>query len=415
MGTGLGRNSPVQLTLGKDNYEALIERHGQWIRWSTASKCSCVTLPSMQPDIHCKICSGRGVTYSYQKSQVRFTSAMLYDVSAGFLTIGEEFKDYELSKVYDYNGKEYKNAYKMDCFVYLNETDLPIKGTYFNVILVKSNISLIEYATTEKLNQGYYRVNGLRNSKSNIEGVYYTSPSDIISIRKIVDAAGIEYTPEEFRLDTFRIVPRVTEVEDEESGELIEQEIPITEPVTVESVEYIKPFIFALLNQNLSKADAKAIEDYSGDAVCTYPYGCDVSQDDLLTVLAGCYVQKEVQPRSEHETDTLDVYFVYDIISCTGVINNEIVEYKEGVDFIIVGTNKIKWLDTEICPEPGDAYSIMFHALPTYKIVKEIPQIRTSENQRFPKKAVVKLVSSYSENSGRNKQVVGRNGINGSI
>ena len=69
MGQGLGRNSPVVLTLGKDNYCALIERHGQWTRWRTASKCSCVNSSSMQPDIRCKICSGRGIIYSYQEEE----------------------------------------------------------------------------------------------------------------------------------------------------------------------------------------------------------------------------------------------------------------------------------------------------------------------------------------------------------
>lgn len=67
MPVGLQRGSPVQLTLSKDNYVALIERHGQWIRWRTAQKCSCVQPGSMQPDIHCKICGGRGYTYTYQK------------------------------------------------------------------------------------------------------------------------------------------------------------------------------------------------------------------------------------------------------------------------------------------------------------------------------------------------------------
>lgn len=415
MGVGLGRNSPVVLTLGKDNYEALIDRHGQWIRWRSASKCSCVTLPSMQPDIHCKICGGRGYTYSFQKTQLRFSTVMLNDISKGILELNDEFIPFSLKKVYDFEGKEYKNAEKIDSYVILNEAKLPKKGTYFNVILEKNNIKILESAEVEKLNSGYYRIPGLRNSKPNIDGIYYTTPSDIISITSIKDSAGISYTPQEFRLDTFRILPTVTEQEDPETGEIIEVEVPITEPVFVENVSYLPPFIFALLNQNLSKTDAQAVEDYSGDAICSFPYSCDLSSDDVLTVLTGSYTKKEVNPRSNYETDTLDVYFVYDIISCTGIINGEIVEYKEGVDFIIVGTNKIKWLDTDICPEVGDAYSITYHALPTYKVVKEIPQIRTSENQRFPKKAVVKLLSTYSENVGVNVQAIGRNGKEGSL
>lgn len=98
MGVGLGRNSPVVLTLGKDNYEALIDRHGQWIRWRSASKCSCVTLPSMQPDIHCKICGGRGYTYSFQKTQLRFSTVMLNDISKGILELNDEFIPFSLKK-----------------------------------------------------------------------------------------------------------------------------------------------------------------------------------------------------------------------------------------------------------------------------------------------------------------------------
>lgn len=68
MGQGLGKNTPVKLSLGKANYEALLSRHGQWIRWKTATKCSCIQYGSMQPDIKCPICKGRGITYSYQKN-----------------------------------------------------------------------------------------------------------------------------------------------------------------------------------------------------------------------------------------------------------------------------------------------------------------------------------------------------------
>ena len=32
MGQGLGKNTPVVLSLGKGNYEALIALHGQWVR-----------------------------------------------------------------------------------------------------------------------------------------------------------------------------------------------------------------------------------------------------------------------------------------------------------------------------------------------------------------------------------------------
>lgn len=412
MGTGLGRNSPIVLTLGKDNYEALIERHGQWLRWRVAEKCSCVKGSTMQPDIHCRFCGGRGYTYTYLKNMISYSIAMLFN-GDGIIELEDtlQTKQAELVEIYDQKGNKYPSAKKNCNFIYLNTEKVPEKGTYFTIILRKKTTQILPSATAEKGNMGYYTVPGLLNSKSNIEGLYQTAPSDIISIGKITDAAGIEYKATEYRLNQFRIEPTV----DPDTKE----EIPIEEPVTVENVESIPPFIFVLLSQNLTKGDAKAVEESNGDAVCSFPYECDVSNDDILTVLAGSYTQKDVICRSELSTDTIGADFVYDIVSVKGIIEGEEVEYKQGIDYILVGTNKIKWLENaESEPETGDGYSITYHIMPTYRVVKQIPQIRTSENQRLPKKVVVKLFSAYAEKAGVNSQKnskMAKNGINSSF
>jgi hypothetical protein len=398
MAVGLTKDSPVQLSLSKANYTALIDRHGQWMRWRIAEKCSCVKGTTMQPDIHCPHCAGRGYTYTYLKNQIVFNTVMLFNKD-GILELENtlQIKQAELLEVYDQKGKKYPTAKKNCNYIYLNTTNIPEKGTYFTVVLRQKLVVTLESAIAEKGNMGYYTVPGLLNSKTNIEGVYYSAPSDIINIAKITDAAGIEYKATEYRLNQFRIVPTV----DPDTHE----EIAITEPVTVENVEYIPPFIFVLLSQNLSKGDAKAVEESSGDAVCSFPYECDVSDGDILTVLAGSYTQKDVICRSQLKTDTIGADFVYDIVSVKGIIDGEEVEYEQGTDYILVGTNKIKWLDeSELQPETGDAYSITYHIMPTYRVVKQIPQIRTSENQRFPKKVVVKLFAAYAEKAGVNKQ-----------
>lgn len=405
MGTGLGKNSPVKLTLGKDNYEALIDRHGQWIRWRIASKCSCVQSGNMQPDIHCPICSGRGFYYTYQKSQVITETVMLTDTINNSLQISEENAECEFIEVYDFNGRRFPNAEKLDNYILLNPDTQLTKGVYYTVVLRNTIEKEIEEINAVKGNLGYYTVPGLTVNKSNIDGIYYNASSDIVAISEIKDAAGIIYQPKEFRLNQFRIEPTV-----DENGE----PIPITEPVTLKNVKYIPPFIFALLNQNLSKADMQMMVDLQGDAVCTFPYNCDVANDDVLTVLAGSYTQKEVMIRSGYKTDTLGVYYVYDVVSCTGLSDGIIYDYKEGIDFILVENNKIKWLEDGNYPEEGETYSITYHVLPTYKVVKQIPQLRTSENQRFPKKAVVKIYSTYAENTKVNKQAVDRKGIDGS-
>lgn len=395
---GLGKNTPIQFSLGKDNYEALIDRHGQWLRWRISEKCSCVKPTTMQPDIHCPHCAGRGYTYTYLKNMISYSVVMLFNKD-GILELENtlQIKQAELIEIYDSKGNKYPTAKKNCNFIYLNTPNIPEKGTYFTVVLRKKTTQILASATAEKNNMGYYTVPGLLNSRTNIEGLYQTAPSDIINITKITDAAGIEYKATEYRLNQFRIEPTI----DPDT----EEEIPITEPVTVENVEYIPPFIFVLLSQNLSKGDAKAVEESSGDAVCSFPYECDVSDGDILTVLAGSYTQKDVICRSQLKTDTIGADFVYDIVSVKGIIDGEEVEYEQGTDYILVGTNKIKWLDeSELQPETGDAYSITYHIMPTYRVVKQIPQIRTSENQRLPKKVVVKLFSAYAEKAAVNVQ-----------
>lgn len=409
MGVGLGRNSPVRLTLGKDNYCALIERHGQWIRWRIASKCSCVTNNSMQPDIHCTLCSGRGFTYTYQKNQVGFS--VVLNNGSNVFEVEDRFTDSELIEVYDYNGVRYK-AEKIGKYVQIKSDKQLQKGGYFTFLFKQPIEKTLENVTVDKQVNGYFEVPNLTNQQPNIDGVYYEVKSDIVSIDTIIDANGLEYQPTEYRLNMFRIENHTQIVIDDVTGEEKEEKIPIEMPLTLTNVKFIQPFIFALLNQNLSKADMQQVVESQGDAILTYPYECDVSNDDVITVLAGTYTNKEVMVRQHYETDTIGVYFVSDIISCSMIVDDKEVYFTEGVDFILSGTNKIKWINGN-GPSEGEAYSITYRVLPTYRVVKDIPQIRTSENQRFPKKAVVKLQTTYSDNAGINTQSIYKNGHEG--
>lgn len=178
----------------------------------------------MQPDIHCKICGGRGYTYTYQKTMTVYQLVMLRD-SSGILQVDSEYEDCNLLEVYDFSGRRYSNAEKFGVYVQLNTTDLPNRGVYFTIVMVKEIEKKIGIVQTIKSNLGYYTIPGLTSSKTNIDGVYYDASGDIVSIDKIIDAAGIEYQPKEYRLNQFRIEPTTETVE----GETVI--IPITEPV----------------------------------------------------------------------------------------------------------------------------------------------------------------------------------------
>lgn len=392
MGTGIGENSPVILTLGKENYEALISRHGQWVRWRVATKCSCIKTNSMQPDIHCKKCGGLGIVYGYQKSKTITSTVMVKD-NSGILEFDSEYTNCPLVKVYDNSGIIYKDAQKIGNFINLNTSTLPGKGVYVTAVMTETILQNLKTADTESVGCGYYRVKGLQSNKNNIDGLYHTAPADIISIGSVHDVNDRTYTVKELRQDCFFIERQVEMVDD------VEVLVPIAEPVTVENVEYIPPFTFVLLNQNISKSDAQVMQELNGDAVLTFPYNLDVSNDDVITVLSGTYTQKSVIAKKEAAYDVIAAYFVDEVVFCVGTER----EYFSSVDFILVGDNRLKWL-CEDAPENGDVYSITYKVYPTYKVVKAIPQIRTSENQRMPKKAIVKLYDTYGEKRGINKQ-----------
>jgi hypothetical protein len=390
MGYGLSKDSPVKLTLGKDNYEALISRHGQWIRWRIATKCPCTDKNTMEADPQCPRCGGLGYTYSYQP-KLTVTQTVLIQDNSGIIEVLEEFEDCSLDFVYDYNGKKF-NAEKNGIFITLEASDIPIKGTYIYVVMIKEVVKKIDAASCLNTGGGYYQIEGLRSRRQGIDGLYHTAPGDVIKINSIIDSEGKKYIPDELRLDLFHIEPLV----DEETG----GPLPIVEPLVAELIEYVPPFLFSLLSQNLSKEDNEAMVEAHGDAVLTFPYNCDVSEGDILTALSGTYTQKEVVTRNgEGRNDTIGAYFVTEIVSCIGIER----EYRAGVDFSLAGTNYIKW----ICEDallPGEAYSLTYRICPTYKVVKNIPQIRTSENQRLPKKAIVQLFHTYGEYRRANQQ-----------
>ena len=286
MGFGLGKNSPVVLSFGKANYEALIERHGQFVRWRIAVKCPCQDKHTQESDPRCPHCGGRGFRYSYQPHIVVTEDIQASDVS-GIVEVSGEYADAALDVVYDFQGRKYP-AEKRGRFVTLKE--IPAKGTYLTAVMKTDTVKILKEAVCENAGGGYFRVNGLRYRKNGIEGIHYTAPADIVKIGAITDAAGVEYDATELRTDLFRIVPNKITGTD---GEGNETEIPVAEPVTVKNVEYVPPFVFALTSQNLSKEDSEIMTKADGNAVLTFPYNCDVSEGDILTALSGTYTQKE--------------------------------------------------------------------------------------------------------------------------
>lgn len=312
----------------------------------------------------------------------------------GILDVGDSYLDDSLVKVYDCNGNVYTQTEKFGQFISLNAKSF-VKGSYFNVVLKREIAKKIESIVLEYCGGNYYKVSGIDSRRMNIDGIYYTAPGDVISIGRVFDESGEEFKVEQYRLNLAYIPPKIVEIK--ETGE--KTEVYPNGSLTAKNVKYIEPFTFAVLNQNLNKADFAQMEAAHGDAVVTFPYSCDVSENDVLTVLAGTITQKSMVVHTKEDYDVLPAFFVESIVKIIGKEK----EFENGVDYVLIGTNGIKWISGNK-PDVREVYSATYKIYPTYTVVKSIPQLRSSENQRFPKKAIVQLFSSYSEMRGVNRQ-----------
>lgn len=376
MGQGLGKNSPITLSLGKESYEAMIERHGQYVRWRIAKKCPC-TSQGNQPDIHCKKCGGSGDIYDYQTS---FISSFRASIVDGIIELPDDNRDCEVKKIYNYKGFEYPFE-KSDKYIKIDDKNMPLtQGENVDIVFISSLVNRIDKIKATRICKGFYCFNDLQEDASNIEGVYYKIKYDVVSIKNLNTLDGITIKIKNY----FRNCIEIEEIE-EDYSELI-----------ANKVEYIKPLKFVVLSQNFNKETLYLVQKHNGEAICTFPYMYDVSENDIITVLTGHTTNKIVMKKVIGD-DVIPEYFIEDIIS----LETKDKSYSEGKDFIIVGTNKIHWVADEK-PKQQENMSITFRYNPTYRVSESIANLRTSENQRLPKKVILKQLSTFQESRGVN-------------
>jgi len=376
MGWGLGKNSPITLSLGRNNYEAMLDRHGQNVRWLVSKKCTC--MQSDHPDPRCKKCGGTGEIYDHQKI---YTDTMRVRVDRGMAEIPIENVNCTVLRAYDSNGIEYEASQYDHYLRFFNPKKEIANGEVVEIVYQQPMEESIDRAELEYIGNGYYRVPGALADRSKIEGVDNRPPGDIVDMDAVYDNKGKEVDILEYRCNTVRLKDSEAE-----------------RPITAFGIKYIKPFKFFVLSQNLDEEDEKLLALHEGDAISTFPYRYDVSEGDIITVLSGSNTKKVVLKHKGIQADAVMDFFVQKI-TYLATSNRE---YFEGKDFILVGSNKIHWVCDDL-PEPDANMSITYQYLPTYRVFKFVPTLRSSEDQRIPRKVVLKLLATFSEGQGVNR------------
>jgi len=369
---GLGKHSPIVLSQSRLNFESLLTRHGQWLRWCIAKKCPCVT-SNNRPDLHCKKCHGSGDIYDYQRE---YEDVLRLTARNNIIALEENYGDAQIIEVYDSKGRKFEFC-RRDNFIQITDAVIP-ENEFVDVRIRVPIAKRLESAVLIKVGGGYYRVPGITTAPSPLEGVHYQAAGDVLSIGELKDGDEKPVKILGFRRDM--ILTNST-----------------AETLFAKNIEYILPFRFVVLSQNLSKEDLRLLDLHSGSAVCTFPYMYNLSENDVLTALSGAITHKIViDKRGNGADDIIPEFFVSQIDSIETVSG----VFKEGENFNLVGTNRIHWTGSK--PADGEKMSITYRYYPTYRVAKEIPMMRTSEDQRMPRKVTLKLFSAFSEAKGVN-------------
>jgi hypothetical protein len=125
----------------------------------------------------------------------------------------------------------------------------------------------------------------------------------------------------------------------------------------------------------------------------------NVAQDDVITILSGAMPGKILLKHLSGETDDIiPEFFIAEIDR----LETQTGEYREGADFILTGANRIHWIGASK-PEAGAVMSIGYQYRPTYRVMQNIPQLRTGEDQHIPRKVMLKLFSAFQESRRLNQ------------
>lgn len=363
---------PVRINLSRAKYESLIRRHGQWVRWLRATKCTCVS-SNGRPDINCKKCGGDGWLYSFQERASETLSLPCLNGQ----TLELPYPDARIVGIYDYMGLVYHESARYGAFAKIEGDRIPLVGEELQVVLDRPLLKTAEETPLKYCGNGCFEAYDLRVTGDKGFTQEHSTAVDIVSVGALINTVDdMEYSPTGYRRNL------IFSDAEPDNGAL----------VVARDVKYIEPFLFAVVGQQHNEPDWKFLEAVGGEASMTFPEWAGVGEGDIVTVLANSQVGKVIIDKSPDGMDTIPVFYVDSI----EYIQSGDTKYYQDQDFELWGANKIKWC-TGVGPKSNATIFVLFRYFPTYRVIREFPNVRSSENQNLPRRVALKLLSTYGE------------------
>lgn len=355
---GLSENSPVKLQFERDNFNALIGRHSQPIRWLVSEKCPCVK-NNQKVDENCTFCGGNGKTYFPQTESFR--------VETLTAPIDGVIEQTNIIFVRDFSGNEYTITSE-DCVTYVTGV---LKGRQYQVGYTE-DVKLSGTGIATYIDDKLYRIDlPVPVDFGSVQG-------DLLTVS--ASKGGVPLTVTTLFRNCFEISDTI---------------LPGDQVDVV--YEYINPFQFALINNTFSKSDQKFLLEKGGDGIMIFPQRWTVDTGDIVIALNSTQVQKVVN-RSTGVMDTLPNFYLDTLNSAYSIRSDAKYAYNPNVEFVLYKNNQIKWISNP--PVAGEQVSYNYSYNTVYRVMQDMPNPRTSEDNRFPRKVALKLMAGFNPREG---------------
>ena len=357
----------VSITLDRGNQEQLILRHGQFVRWLKGMQCPNINSVN-QHDPKCTLCRNGYIYYAPDRIKV-YNETVLH---RGYMAQTTRKKVIEVDRVEVVT----ETGNKIFSFTSLIEDDI---FRFNGPELTDSEPLSVDYwydprevfSSCEKFFDGVNIVVSDLVTEVPAGGDVEHNIVSITKVRNVSKQVDIAF-------DTFArniVFPTAG------------QNISTDDFILVEGT-VLEPFTFGLLGQNQKQDRHKEFIQAEGDATLITPYEFMLGEPDIVTPLLGEQTINQVITRGTTDKDLFNVFEATEILRVAGKTGTV---FKINVDYKLFGQNQIQWLVGGAAPTAGDSYSIVLKYRPSYTIFTDKSMIRTSENERFPRKVGLKL------------------------
>jgi hypothetical protein len=328
--------------------------------------------------LNCTKCGGEGYLYGFQERATE--TVTLYYLEGGVVEL--PYSDAIVIGVYDYMGLSYTSTARFGKFCKIGGDRIPDIGEQIQVVLDRPIVKTVLETSLTYLGAGCFEAKELRTSGEAGIASERSTRDDILSAVSIYNITkNVSYTPTDYRRN-FIFANNV--------------DADVGDAIVAHQVAYLEPFLFAVTGQQHSEPDWKFLETVGGEASMTFPAWAGVGEGDVITVLADSQVGKVIIDKHVSGVDIIPAFYVESI----EYIESGSTKYYPSEHFDFWGVNKIKWRSVLGLPADNAPLFVMYRYFPTYRVIREFPNVRSSENQNLPRRVALKLLSTYAERKG---------------